>query len=428
MSCARSSRWPTGWAGRGYCGCSTTRWRSVRRRDSGTSGQPTALAELVAGLTLDETEILVRSLTRWFQLVNLAEDNERVRRLRARDTADPERPRAGSLRHVISALHEAGTTEDELAGVLSNAELRLVMTAHPTEARRRTTIDKLARVFGVLRELDERAHAPAADARRRLLATVQELWGSDDLRAAELTVTDEVRGGLIHFSSTLADTIPRIYRDLEEAVAEFYPETVERPPVVPPLLSFGSWIGGDRDGNPYVTPETTVAALELMREQCLRLLESRVEQLAGRISLSERLTGPAPGLEPILDAGAERFPDLARAPRRAQPRGALPPRAHVHARARPGHPGATTPGGTRNPSSCSPTYGRVEALAVCGAGRAHRRLGPARCHPPGRGLRLSLRAPGHPRARPQSTAARWPRSTARWACARTTRAWPRTRA
>ncbi len=269
------------------------------------------LAELVAGLTLDETEMLVRALTRWFQLVNLAEDNERVRRLRARDAADPERPRAGSLRHVMSGLREAGATGDDIAEVLSNAELRLVMTAHPTEARRRTTIDKLARVFGVLRELDERAQTPPADARRRLLATVQELWGSDDLRAAELTVSDEVRGGLIHFSSTLADTVPRIYRDLEEAVAEFYPETADRPLAVPPLLSFGSWIGGDRDGNPFVTPETTVAALELMREQCLRLLEARLEQLAGRLSLSERLTGPAVGLEPILAAGRERFPELA---------------------------------------------------------------------------------------------------------------------
>ena len=269
------------------------------------------LAELVAGLTLDETEVLVRSLTRWFQLVNLAEDNERVRRLRARDSADPERPRTGSLRHVVSALHASGATWDDLADVLDNAELRLVMTAHPTEARRRTTIDKLARVFGVLRELDERPQTPAADARRRLLATVQELWGSDDLRAAELTVSDEVRGGLIHFSSTLADAIPRIYRDLEEAVAEFYPEVSDPPATVPPLLSFGSWIGGDRDGNPFVTPETTVAALELMREQCLRLLEARLEQLAGRLSLSERLTGPAPGLEPILAAGGERFPELA---------------------------------------------------------------------------------------------------------------------
>jgi phosphoenolpyruvate carboxylase len=277
----------------------------------GDEGAADRLADLVADLSLDDTEVLVRALTRWFQLVNLAEDNERVRRLRARDASDPEQPRAGSLRHVVSALHEAGTTVQELAEVLNSAELRLVMTAHPTEARRRTTIDKLARVFGVLRELDERSHAPVGEARRRLLATVQELWGSDDLRAAALTVDDEVRGGLIHFSSTLADAIPRIYRDLEEAVSEFYPEPADRPPAVPPLLSFGSWIGGDRDGNPFVTPETTVSALELMHEQCLRLMEARLEQLAGRLSLSERLTGPAPGLEPILSAGRERFPELA---------------------------------------------------------------------------------------------------------------------
>jgi phosphoenolpyruvate carboxylase len=270
------------------------------------------LARLVANLSLDQTEVLVRSLTRWFQLVNLAEDNERVRRLRARDATDPVRPRAGSLRQVVADMHRAGATAQELQEVLDAAELRLVMTAHPTEARRRTTIDKLARVFGILRELDERSHAPIADARRRLLATAQELWGSDDVRAAELTVADEVRGGLIHFASTLADTIPRIYRDLDEAVAEFYPAANGRPqPSVPPMLGFGSWIGGDRDGNPFVTPGTTVAALELMREQCLRLMEARLEQLAGRLSLSERLTGPAPELEPILAAGRERFPDLA---------------------------------------------------------------------------------------------------------------------
>ena len=258
-------------------------------------------------------EVLVRALTRWFQLVNLAEDNERVRRLRARDAADPERPRPGSLRQVIADLRRDQVGEPQVQEMLDTAELRLVMTAHPTEARRRTTIDKLARVFGVLRELDDRSYAPEPDARRRLLATVQELWASDDIRAAELTVADEVRGGLVHFASTLADTVPRVYRDLEEALDEFYPSGNGRPRLtVPPLLAFGSWIGGDRDGNPFVTPQETVAALELMREQCLRLMEARLEQLAGRLSLSQRLTGPAPDLEPILAAGRRQFPDLGR--------------------------------------------------------------------------------------------------------------------
>ncbi len=284
-----------------------------RRARLGDASAADELAELIGGLELDQTEVLVRALTRWFQLINLAEDNERVRRLRARDVADSDRPRAGSLRQVVADLHAAGASAAELQAVLERARLRLVMTAHPTEARRRTTIDKLARVFVVLHALDERTHPDRAEARRRLLATIQELWGSDDIRAAELTVHDEVRGGLIHFASTLADTVPRIYRDLELAIDEHYPPEDGRSAVqVPPVLAFGSWIGGDRDGNRFVTPATTVDALELMREQCLRLLESRVEQLAGRLSLSERLTGHAPDLEPILAAGVRAFPGLAR--------------------------------------------------------------------------------------------------------------------
>jgi phosphoenolpyruvate carboxylase len=286
-----------------------------RRARLGDETAADELAALVGALDLDQAEVLVRALTRWFQLINLAEDNERVRRLRDRDAAQPERPRSGSLRQAVADLHAAGTSLQELQAVLERAELRLVMTAHPTEARRRTTIDKLARVFDVLHGLDERKHPDRDDARRRLLATIQELWGSDDIRAAELTVLDEVRGGLIHFASTLADTVPRIYRDLELAIAEYYPsqdgQDGQIPIIVPPLLGFGSWIGGDRDGNPFVTPAMTVDALELMREQCLRLLESRLEQLAGRLSLSDRLTGHAPGLEPILAAGERAFPALA---------------------------------------------------------------------------------------------------------------------
>jgi phosphoenolpyruvate carboxylase len=280
----------------------------ARATRGGDSVAADRLAALVAGLELKQAEVLVRALTRWFQLINLAEDNERVRRLRRRDAREAPAPRSGSIRQAIAELAERGTSATELQLLLRRAELRLVMTAHPTEARRRTTIEKLARAFGVLRELDEVSHTELDGARRRLLATVQELWGSDELRAISLTVLDEVRGGLIHFATTLAGTVPRIYRDLEEALDEFYPgEQLE----VPPLLTFGSWIGGDRDGNPFVTPATTVQALDLMREQCLRFLEGRVELLAGRLSLSERVSGPAPGLAPILAAGVEQFPDLA---------------------------------------------------------------------------------------------------------------------
>src|ERR1700743_2440290 len=158
-----------------------------RRARQGSDDDADALAELIAGLDLDRMEVLVRALTRWFQLINLAEDNERVRRPRGRGLGEPEAARSGSLREASPRLQSSGMTRAQLQKLLDQAELRLVMTAHPTEARRRTTIDKLARVFAVLHEVRETLAPHQGAARRRLAATVQELWGSDDIRAAELT-------------------------------------------------------------------------------------------------------------------------------------------------------------------------------------------------------------------------------------------------
>jgi phosphoenolpyruvate carboxylase len=282
----------------------------AQRSRSGDEAAADKLASLVAELDLGETEMLIRSLTRWFQLLNLAEDNERVRRLRQREERYAPEPRRGGLRDAVQRLAARGTTAAELAETLAHAEVRLVMTAHPTEARRRTTIGKLARVFLMLRELDLHRLLPEeqGDVWRRLAATVQELWGSDEIRAVSPTVLDEVHAGLVYFTSTLVDVIPAFYRELEAAVAESYPG---EPVAVPPLLSFGSWMGGDRDGNPHVTPEVTEEALGQMRSTCLRFLEGRATELAGRVSLSSRLAGDPPELAPRLTAAAECFPELA---------------------------------------------------------------------------------------------------------------------
>jgi phosphoenolpyruvate carboxylase len=268
------------------------------------------LAELIAERDPAELEVLVRSLTRWFQLGNLAEDNERIRRIRARELREAPAPRPGSLRDAVRAIAEEGAGAADVQALLDASEVRLVLTAHPTEARRRTTLAKLARAFDIVRELDERTLTATglARVRARLATTIAELWGSDELRATSLTVLDEVRGGLVYFQTTLADEVPALYRDLELALAEFYPEAEFE---VPPLLRFGSWIGGDRDGNPNVTSQVTTEALALMRETCLRFLADRVELLAGRVSLSERLVGRVPELEPMLADAAERFPELA---------------------------------------------------------------------------------------------------------------------
>jgi len=278
---------------------------------SGDTQAGDTLAGLVEGMSLDELQVLIRSLTCWFALGNLAEDNERVRRQRAHEARDAPAPRRGSPREAVDRLALRGTGPGELEQLLTRAEVRLVMTAHPTEARRRTTVEKLARVFAVLRQLDER-HVLPGDldaARGQLAAAVQELWTSDEIRAVSPTVLDEVRTGLVYFTSTLVNVVPKFYRELEAGVAASFPHT---PVKVPPLLSFGSWIGGDRDGNPNVTPEVTAEALEIMRVACLRFLQDRMTGLASRVSVSSRVTGEADLLGPLLRDGRKRFPKLSR--------------------------------------------------------------------------------------------------------------------
>jgi phosphoenolpyruvate carboxylase len=281
----------------------------ARRARSGDAAAGDELEQLVSELDLDAIELLIRSLTRWFQLINLAEDNERVRRIRAREERQWPAPRSGSIDEVIGGMAQRGISAETVRELLAHAEIRLVMTAHPTEARRRTTIDKQARIFHELRALDERLGRDPEQARERIRATVQELWGSDELRAISPTVLEEVRGGLVYLTSTLVDVVPLVYRDLDRALREAYPGA-EIP--TPALLRFGSWIGGDRDGNPFVTPETTVQALGLLREQCLRFLEGRLELLAGRLSFSDQIAPPGAELDEILDFGQTHFPALAR--------------------------------------------------------------------------------------------------------------------
>ncbi len=268
------------------------------------------LADVVATTADEELRVLTRAFTNYFQLINLAEDNERIRRIRRREAENAPDPRRGSLREAVEMLARRGTSAADLQIMLDRAEVRLVLTAHPTEARRRTIIDKLARVFAVVRDLDERRLMPddVEQARRRLASTVAELWGSDEIRSVSLTVLDEVRAGLVYFGSTILHVVPRIYRDLEEAVERRYPGAGV---TVPSFLQFGTWMGGDRDGNPNVTPGVTAETLRVMRDSALRFLEERLTELAGRLSLSTWAVGPADQLLPLLDEHRARFPALA---------------------------------------------------------------------------------------------------------------------
>ena len=258
------------------------------------------LAALVSGVSVDEAQLLTRAFTSYFQLINLAEDNERIRRLRLRE-GESGQARRGSIAEAVALLTDDGLTSIELHELFSRAEVRLVLTAHPTEARRRTVIAKLARIFSVIRTLDERRSIPEDQvrARQRLSATIAELWSSDEIRAVTPTVLDELHANLVYVQSTLVDVVPRLYRDVEDAVRRTFPG--EDAPV-PSFLTFGSWIGGDRDGNPNVTPEMTLKVLAAMRAAALGFLDTKLLELAGRISLSERVV-PSPRPKDLPIAG-----------------------------------------------------------------------------------------------------------------------------
>lgn len=277
----------------------------------GSSDASERLDTLVRGADTLELRMLIRAFTNYFQLINLSEDNERIRRVRRRERQNPDRPRRGSIHETIRLLREHGVTAAEIERLLGVANVRFVLTAHPTEARRRTVIDKLARIFSVIRDMDERVarRSDVDRARTWLAATIAELWASNELHAAKLTVEDEIRAVLVYFGATLVDAIPLIYRDLEEALAAEYPD--EFIPV-PPFLTMGSWIGGDRDGNPFVTPSVTLQALAIMREAAIGFLDHRLTELAGRLSVSDRMVAPTSHLHDLLAAYGGFFPELDR--------------------------------------------------------------------------------------------------------------------
>ena len=280
--------------------------KDLRSGDDAASQQ---LETLIGDAGTSDLRILIRAFTNYFQLINLAEDSERIRRLQRREHADPSVPRRGSIREAIIGLAGRGVDARTMRELLAGAQVKMVLTAHPTEARRRTVIDKLARVFSIIRDLDERHALPHElnRARTHLSATIAELWSSNELRIATPTVLDEVRAVLVYFGSTLVEVIPEIYRDVEEALAECYPgEDIP----VPSFLTFGSWIGGDRDGNPFVTPDVTVEALAIMRTAALGYLDTRLTALSGRLSVSELMTSPATLLEPRLEEYRGYFPEL----------------------------------------------------------------------------------------------------------------------
>jgi phosphoenolpyruvate carboxylase len=266
--------------------------KSSRAGDSSAARQ---LAQAIGRLSSAEAFNQAMAFTLYFELVNLAEENFRIRLLRERThrhrralaAGQASEPQRESIEAAVIELKQAGVSKQKMQKLVRQLAIELVFTAHPTESKRRTMLEKLATMAGILRShtLEEIQHAPD-DIRREIVS----LWLTDRSRTERPEVTDEARTGLWYFDRTLYQLLPRLHADLQEALARHYPGV--RAPNR--WLSFGSWIGGDRDGNPGVTAEVTAQVLRMNRRMAIKKLGDVLYNLAGSLTVSDRRARFAP--------------------------------------------------------------------------------------------------------------------------------------
>lgn len=252
---------------------------------------------------------LCRAFSIFFDLANLAEDRHRIRVLRQREKATEPSPRKESIRAALKYLREQGVEPAQLLEILEFSFIEPVFTAHPTEAKRRTVRSKLRRIRELMKGLasDQLLAREAKRVETDVRSELMTLWETDLLRAKRPTVLEELDRSLF-FLNSLWEVVPQLVGDLRDGVREFYPEIEER---LPSLIQFGTWIGGDRDGNPYVTPAVTASALEKLRRKTLKKHRKSCRYLLDHLSQSTVRIDFHQGLVKRLEHYEEEFPALA---------------------------------------------------------------------------------------------------------------------
>ena len=272
----------------------------ARETREGNAESSAALDAKVADLTEVEAILLVRAFTIYFHLANVAEQVHRVEELRLKTEG------SGELYDVFTRGDEAGIDADTWTDRLQNVEYRPVFTAHPTEASRRSVLEKRAEIADLLRQRDSVTEAGRARIDGRTAEIVDLLWLSDELRSVKPTPVDEARSIIFYVEGLVAKALPLVWSDLEY-LAEA--RGVELPSDLTPIR-FGSWVGGDRDGNPFVTAEVTNEVLILQRQRALRLLRSSVQELSSDLSVSAKIRPISNDLAEWIDATSAAHPSL----------------------------------------------------------------------------------------------------------------------
>ncbi|TYK43304.1 phosphoenolpyruvate carboxylase [Actinomadura decatromicini] len=263
-------------------------------------------ASLVAGWTLERAEQVARAFTVYFHLTNLAEEHHRIRTLRERDTGDTV---PGSVAAAVEEIRATG--EDRLDALVGGLEFRPVFTAHPTEARRRAVVTAIQRISDLMTRLDAGpGWTEREEIERALREEIDLLWRTALRRETQMDPLDEVRTAMAAFDETIFRVVPRIYRTLDRALDGG--DTGARPPKARPYLRFGSWIGGDRDGNPYVTAQVTRDAVMIQADHVLRALEAACGRIGRELTVNEGTTPASPELLGALAAARTAHPERVR--------------------------------------------------------------------------------------------------------------------
>jgi phosphoenolpyruvate carboxylase len=264
------------------------------------------LQRIMSSLPTDRALRIIRAFGYFSHLANIAEDQHHIRRTRAYAKAEAP-PRPGTMAYALGRARQARLSRQQLQDFFGRALCSPVLTAHPTEIRRKSSIDREMEIARLLDERDRVEFTPEelAANRRALRRNVLTLWQTSLVRGTRLRVIDEVANGLSYYDYTFLRALPLFYADLERLLAATDPAW--RDIEVPSFLRMGSWIGGDRDGNPFVSAEVTRQTLAMQSGRALRFYLEELHELGGELSLDGRIVGVSDGLAAL----AERSPDRA---------------------------------------------------------------------------------------------------------------------